>query len=67
MPQWHLKDSVILPKVQVAVTPKHVYILDPKKSEWADYAVQAKRGNLSGKRVHTQLVRERSPAVVSVR
>ena len=33
---------VILPKVQVAVTPKHAYTFDPMKSEWADYAaVQA--------------------------
>ena len=23
------------------VTPKHTYILDPTKSKWADYAVQA--------------------------
>ena len=31
------------------VTPKHAYILDLTKSEWADYAaVQAKCGNPSG-------------------
>ena len=31
------------------MTPKHTYILDPSKSEWADYAaVQAECGNLSG-------------------
>ena len=30
------------------VTPKHAYILDPKKSEWADYAaVRAKCGEIS--------------------
>ena len=33
---------IILPKVQVAVTPNHTYSLDPVKSKWADYAsVQA--------------------------
>ena len=42
------------------VTPKHVYNLDLTMSEWADYAVQALCGNISGKRAHTQLVRERS-------
>ena len=35
------KIPVILPKVQGAVTPKHAYTLDPRKSEWADYNVQA--------------------------
>ena len=31
------------------VTPKHTYILDPTKSEWADYAaVQAECADLSG-------------------
>ena len=31
------------------VAPKHAYIHDPLKSEWADYAaVQAEYGNLSG-------------------
>ena len=40
------------------VTPNHAYTLDPTKSEWADYAVQAQYGNLSGKRAHAQLVRE---------
>ena len=35
--------------LQVAVTPNHADILDPTKSEWADYpAVQAQCGNLSG-------------------
>ena len=30
------------------VTPKHAYMLDPTKSEWADYAaVQAQCGSLS--------------------
>ena len=30
------------------VTPKHAYILDPTKSEWADYAaVQTQCGNLA--------------------
>ena len=40
--QWHIKDPVILPEMQVAGTPKYAYNLDPTKSEWADYdAVQA--------------------------
>ena len=46
------KTPVILPKVQVAVTPKHAYTLDPYKSEWADYtAVHASCGNLSGNKL----------------
>ena len=36
-------------KCRWQVTPKHVYILDPMKSEWADCAaVQAQCGNLFG-------------------
>ena len=36
-------------KCRWQVTPKHAYILDQSKSEWADYAaVQAECGNLSG-------------------
>ena len=38
--QWHIKDPVILQKVQWQVTSKHTYTLDPLTSEWADYAVQ---------------------------
>ena len=35
-------------KCRWQVTPKYAYTLDPKKSEWADYAaIQALRGNLS--------------------
>ena len=29
---------LFLQKCRWQVTPKHAYILDPKKSEWADYA-----------------------------
>ena len=47
-------------RCNLQVTPKHVYNLDLTMSEWADYAVQALCGNISGKRAHTQLVRERS-------
>ena len=37
------------PKRRWQVTPEHAYTLNPKKSEWADYAaVQALFGNLSG-------------------
>ena len=39
--------------------------LDPTESEWADYAVQAQRGNLSEKLAHTQFVRECSATVIS--
>ena len=36
-------------KCRWQITRKHVYTLDPTKSEWADYAaVEAQRGNLSG-------------------
>ena len=38
------------------VTPKHTYTFDQMKSEWADYAVLVKCGDLSGKQFHTQLV-----------
>ena len=38
------------------VTPKQAYILDPMKSEWADYAaVQALCGNLSGNELTCKL------------
>ena len=40
------------------VAPKHAYTRGPTKSEWADYTVQAQGGNLSGKRPHTQLVKD---------
>ena len=48
-------------------TLKHAYALDRTESEWADYAVQAQCRNQAGKRAHTQLVREHSATVVSVR
>ena len=36
-------------KCRWQVTPKHAYILDPSKSDWAEFAdVQAECGNLSG-------------------
>ena len=38
-----------LRKCRWQVTPKQAYTLDPTKSEWADYAVQAWCGNVSGK------------------
>ena len=41
------------------------YILQPEISECNDYAVQAFCGNPSGKRDHTQLVRELSSLVFS--
>ena len=45
-------------KCRWQVTPKHAYTLDPTKSEWADYAVQALCGNLTGKQVYNQFVGE---------
>ena len=45
-------------------TSKQVYILDPAKSKWANYAVRAQCGNLSGKRAHMQLAREHAATVV---
>ena len=47
------------------VTPKHTYILNLTKSEWADYAVQVQCRKLSGKRAQTQLVMEHMATVVS--
>ena len=49
LPQWHVKDPrPFCQKCRWQVTPKHVYIIDSAKSEWADYAaVQAWYGNLS--------------------
>ena len=52
-------------KCRWQVTPKHAYNLEPTKLEWADYAVQAERGNVLGKTTHTQLVRKHSATVVS--
>ena len=38
--QWHVKEpKSICQKCSWQVTPKHVYTLDPRKSEWADYTV----------------------------
>ena len=39
----------------------YIYVL----LEWADYSVQVWCGNLSGKRAHTQLVKEYSATVVA--
>ena len=55
--------------MQMAVVAEHAYILDSTKSEWADCAA-VHAGMVWGpirKRAHTQLVRERSATVVSVR
>ena len=46
LPPWPVNTPVVLPKVQVA------YNLDPTKSKWADYTVQAECGNLSGTSSH---------------
>ena len=43
------------------VTTKRAYTLDSVKLEWADYAVWASCGSLSGKPVHMQLVRNVQP------
>ena len=47
--QWHKITPVTLPKVQVTGKPKPASTSDPMKSEWANYVVQAKGGNRSGK------------------
>ena len=52
-------------KCRWQVRVKHTCI--PTKSVWADYVVQAWRGNLSRKRAHLQLVRKRSSTIVSAR
>ena len=52
-------------KCRWQVTSKHAYILDPAKSEWADYAVQAQYKNLSGKWTHMQLICGHSTTVIS--
>ena len=43
-------------KCRWQVTAKHPHIHDSTKSEWADNALQALYGNLSGKPAHMQLV-----------
>ena len=52
-------------KYKWQVTPKNTYTLNTAKLEWADYAVQAQCGKLSGIQAHTQLIREHSATVVS--
>ena len=54
-------------KCRWQVTPTHACTLGPTKSEWADYAVQVKSENLSGKRADTQLVKKHTATVVSAR
>ena len=47
--QWHVKDPGHPgKKCRWQVTPNHADTLDTSKSEWADAAVQAECGNLSG-------------------
>ena len=41
LPQWHVKNPVIMSKCRWQVTPKHAYTLESTKSEWTDYAVEA--------------------------
>ena len=44
----------------------HIPALDPTKSEWADYDVQAySAGTYQENKAHTQLVREHLATVVS--
>ena len=66
--QWHAKDLYYTAKsIGVWLHVKHTCTLNPRNLEWADYAVQAYCGHLSGKRAHTQLVIERSVPVVLAR
>ena len=62
--RYSLNPSV---KCRWQVTAKHAYTIDPTKSEWADYVVQARYGNPLRKRAHTQLVKERSSTVLEAR
>ena len=41
LPQWHVRSSAFRQMCRWQVTPKHAYSLNPAKSEWVDYAVQA--------------------------
>ena len=61
------KTLLILPKVQVQVTTKHEYKRDPTKSGRCGLCCPRIVWDLSGKRPHTQLVKEHSFTVVSVR
>ena len=61
----HKRSESFCQKCRWQVTPEHLYILDPMISEWADRAVQAWFGNLSGKRAHMQLIREHLATVIS--
>ena len=67
-PSGAYKILVILPKVQVAGTPKHAYTLDPTKSEWADYAVCCCPGIVwepIRKRAYSQFVKEHLTTIIS--
>ena len=69
LPQWHVQDPghFFFQKRRWQVTSEHAYTLDPTKSEWTDYAVQAKCWNLLEQRTHKQLAREHSAIVISAR
>ena len=41
LPQWHAKENRHSVNSASEVKPKHTYTLEPTKSQWADYAVQA--------------------------
>ena len=61
------KSGLFCQQCRWQVTDKHADTLAPTTSEWADYTVQARCGNLSGKRLHTQLVKERLATDVPAR
>ena len=54
-------------KLRWQITATQALSVAKRESEWADYAVQAYCGNLSGTWAHTQLVSDHSATVVSAR
>ena len=48
LPQWHVKDPDHSAKNVGGRLHLNTHTYDPTKSEWADYAVQASCGNISG-------------------
>ena len=67
LPQWQVKDPGHFAKSAGGrlYLNTHIPLTIGTKSEWADFAVKAYRGNLSRKRAHTQLVKEHPDTVVS--
>ena len=69
LPQWHVKDPVHSAKSAGGRLHlnTHTPLTQRRRSGLTIYAVRSICGYFSGKRAHTQLVRDRSSAVVSAR